>query len=340
MEITMRDFLEAGAHFGHQSRFWNPKMQPYIYGVRQKIHIINLEHTVTMYQEALNLIGKIASKRGQVLFVGTKHAAQQAVAEEATRAGMPYVNHRWLGGMLTNYKTIRQSVKRLRNLEEMQEAGDFERMLKKEALMKTRDLKKLNRSFAGIKNMAGLPDVLFVIDSMHECTAIAEANRLGIPVVAVVDTNGILEGVTSVIPGNDDAIRAIRLYLKGVTDAILDARRAANLPVGPQAADVEEKDGRQRPQKATVISKKADKKLAPLPLEASELVEVRSVELVVEVEAPVAAVPKKKPAPAKSAAVKKPAPAKEEAVKKPVVKKKAAPADLADQTGKVKKKSE
>ncbi len=271
--ITMRDMLAAGVHFGHQTRYWNPKMKQYIFGDRHKTHIINLEITMQKFHDALNFIGKVASKRGKILFVGTKNSAHDAIAEEATRAGMPYVNHRWLGGMLTNYKTVRQSIKRLKDIEKAAEEGSFDRMIKKEALQKTRDLKKLNRSFGGIKNMNGLPDVLFVIDSTHEKIAILEAQRLGIPVIAIVDTNGMIEGVDYLIPGNDDAIRAIRLYLRGVADAIIDARKAAQI----NAEDEESEEGSgKRSDKSHVVKKKAVKAIEE-PVVVSEPVVAEAV---------------------------------------------------------------
>jgi len=233
--VSMRDMLKAGVHFGHQTCHWNPKMGTYIFGARSKIHIINLEKTLPMMRDALNFMGSMASKKGKILFVGTKPAAQEIIKEEALRCGMPYVNHRWLGGMLTNYKTIRQSIKRLKELELMFEKNSFGRLNKKEILNLTRDREKLERSLGGIKNMGGLPDALFVIDVGHEKIAIAEANRLGIPVIGIVDTNNSPEGVSYVIPGNDDSIRSIRLYAQSFADCILDAR-AAN----PELAQAEE----------------------------------------------------------------------------------------------------
>ncbi len=285
MKINMREFLEAGVHFGHQTRFWNPKMKPYIYGERQRIHIINLEHTVNKFQEAMDFLSKVVSKRGRVLFVGTKKAAEESVMEEATRAGMPYINHRWLGGMLTNYKTVRQSIKRLKDLEKAQEEGAFDRMIKKEALAKARELKKLNRSFGGIKAMNGLPDAIFVIDSMHEKIAISEANRLGIPVVSIVDTNGLVEGVNYLIPGNDDAIRAIRLYLKLAADAILEAKKST--PVQPDEIEAAEKSAPRTP-KASVAKRVL--KAKPETIEFSEAptaVDAAPVEAVVPSAKPV-----------------------------------------------------
>ncbi|MEZ5556754.1 30S ribosomal protein S2 [Haliea sp.] len=220
-QVSMRDLLQAGAHFGHQTRYWNPKMDRYIFGARNKIHIINLEHTVPAFNEALNLVQRLAANKNKILFVGTKRAAGKIIKEQADRAGMPYVSHRWLGGMLTNYKTIRASIKRLRELEAQQADGTFAKLTKKEALMRSRDMEKLERSIGGIKDMGGLPDALFVIDVDHERIAITEANKLGIPVIGVVDTNSNPDGVDYVIPGNDDAIRAIKLYVSAVADACL-----------------------------------------------------------------------------------------------------------------------
>ncbi|AQZ93290.1 30S ribosomal protein S2 [Halopseudomonas phragmitis] len=226
-QVSMRDMLKAGAHFGHQTRYWNPKMGKYIFGARNKIHIINLEKTMPMFHEAVSFVEKLASGKNKLLFVGTKRAASKIIAEEATRAGMPYVDHRWLGGMLTNYKTIRQSIKRLRDLEAQAQDGTFAKLTKKEALMRSRDLEKLNRSLGGIKDMGGLPDAIFVIDVEHERIAITEANKLGIPVIGIVDTNSSPEGVDFVIPGNDDAIRAIKLYAAAMADAVLHGKSNA-----------------------------------------------------------------------------------------------------------------
>jgi small subunit ribosomal protein S2 len=225
--VSMRQMLEAGVHFGHQTRYWNPKMAPYIFGARSKIHIVNLEKTLPMYNEATNFIGKLAAKGGKILFVGTKRAAREAAAEAAIRCAMPYVNHRWLGGMLTNFKTVRQSIKRLKDLESMARDGSFERLAKKEVIMVKREMDKLERSLGGIKEMNSLPDALFVIDVGHEKIAIQEAVKLSIPVVGVVDTNNSPEGVDYVIPGNDDAIRAIQLYVDGAATAVLEGRTAA-----------------------------------------------------------------------------------------------------------------
>lgn len=224
MSTTMRQMLEAGVHFGHQTRYWNPRMAPYIFGHRNKIHIINLEKTLGMYQDAMKYIKQLASNRGTVLFVGTKRQAREIVAEEAQRCSMPYVDHRWLGGMLTNFKTVKQSIKRLKEMELMAQDGTFERMSKKEALVLQRELEKLQRSLGGIKELGSLPDALFVIDVGYQKGAISEATKLGIPLVGVVDTNHSPEGINYIIPGNDDSSRAIRLYARGVADAVLEGR--------------------------------------------------------------------------------------------------------------------
>jgi small subunit ribosomal protein S2 len=228
----MRQMLEAGVHFGHQTRYWNPKMGAYIFGHRNKIHIINLERTLPLYQEALNFMGTLAANGGKIMFVGTKRAARDAIREEAMRCGMPFVNHRWLGGMLTNFKTIRQSIKRLKELEAMFEDGSVDRFNKKEALGLSREKAKLDQSLGGIKNMEGLPDALFIVDVGHEKIAVSEANKLGVPVVGVVDTNNDPGPIDYVIPGNDDAIRAVRLYISGAASAVLDGRSTAAAAAG------------------------------------------------------------------------------------------------------------
>ena len=224
-QVTMRDMLKAGVHFGHQTRYWNPKMNKYIFGARNKIHIINLEKTLPMFNDALQFVEKLSAGKNKILFVGTKRSAGKIVREEAARCGSPYVDHRWLGGMLTNYKTIRASIKRLRELETQSQDGTFDKLTKKEALMRTRDLEKLDRSLGGIKDMGGLPDAMFVVDVDHERIAISEANKLGIPVIGIVDTNSSPEGVDYVIPGNDDAIRAVQLYLSAMADAVIRGRQ-------------------------------------------------------------------------------------------------------------------
>lgn len=235
MTVNMKEMLRAGVHFGHQCRYWNPKMEPYIFGSRNKIHIINLERTVPALNDALEQITELADKKKKILFVGTKRAAAKIVKEQAERAGMPYVNHRWLGGMLTNYKTIRGSIKKLKDLETQEQDGTFDRLTKKEALMLTRAKQKLELSIGGIKDMGGLPDALFVIDVEHERIAVTEANNLKIPVFGVVDTNSDPEGVDYVIPGNDDAIRAIQLYASAVADACIEGTKRH----GPAGGDSE-----------------------------------------------------------------------------------------------------
>ena len=224
MSVTMRQMLEAGVHFGHQTRYWNPKMAEYIFGQRNRIHIVNLEKTLAMYNDAMKYVRQLASNRGTVLFVGTKRQAREIVAEEAQRCGMPYVDHRWLGGMLSNFKTVKQSIKRLKDLETMKEDGTLERMSKREALSLTRELEKLQKSLGGIKDMTALPDAVFVIDIGYHKIAVTEARKLSIPIVAVVDTNHNPDPIAYVIPGNDDSSRAIRLYARGVADAVLEGK--------------------------------------------------------------------------------------------------------------------
>ncbi len=224
MATTMREMLEAGVHFGHQTRFWNPKMAQYIFGHRNKIHIINLEKTLEMYNTAMKHIRRLAANKGSILMVGTKRQARETVAEEALRAGIPYVDSRWLGGMLTNFKTVRTSIKRLKEMETMQQEGALEKMSKKEGLMFQRELDKLYKSIGGIKDMNSLPDAIFVIDVGYHKIAVTEANKLGIPVIGVVDTNHSPDGIEYIIPGNDDSSRAIRLYARGVADSILEGR--------------------------------------------------------------------------------------------------------------------
>jgi small subunit ribosomal protein S2 len=224
MSVTMRQMLEAGVHFGHQTRYWNPKMAPFIFGARNKIHIINLEKSLPMYQEALKFVRQLTANKGTILFVGTKRQAREIVKEEATRAGAPYVDYRWLGGMLTNFKTVKQSIKRLKEMDQMVADGSIERLSKKEQLHFNREREKLERSLGGIKDMGGIPDALFVIDVGFHKIAVTEAKTLGIPIVGVVDTNNSLDGIDYVIPGNDDSTRAIRLYARGVADAILEGR--------------------------------------------------------------------------------------------------------------------
>ncbi|MGZ5036777.1 MAG: 30S ribosomal protein S2 [Usitatibacter sp.] len=224
MSVTMRQMLEAGVHFGHQTRYWNPKMAPYIFGARNKIHIINLEKSLPMYQDALKYVRQLTANKGQILFVGTKRQAREIVKEEAQRAGAPYVDYRWLGGMLTNFKTVKGSIKRLKDMDAMIADGSMERLSKKEQLLNAREREKLERLLGGIKDMGGVPDALFVIDVGFHKIAVTEAKKLGIPIVGVVDSNNSLDGIDYVIPGNDDSTRAIRLYARGVADAILEGR--------------------------------------------------------------------------------------------------------------------
>jgi small subunit ribosomal protein S2 len=238
MSVTMRQMLEAGVHFGHQTRYWNPKMAPYIFGSRNKIHIINLEKSLPMYQEALKFVRQLTANKGQILFVGTKRQAREIVKEEAQRASAPYVDYRWLGGMLTNFKTVKQSIKRLKEMDQMVADGSLERLSKKEQLHFQREREKLERSLGGIKDMGGTPDALFVIDVGFHKIAVTEARTLGIPIVGVVDSNNSLEGIDYVIPGNDDSTRAIRLYARGVADAILEGRsQVISEMVAPSSED-------------------------------------------------------------------------------------------------------
>jgi small subunit ribosomal protein S2 len=239
----MRQMLEAGVHFGHQTRYWNPKMAPFIFGERNKIHIVNLEKSLPLYNDAMNFVSKLASKKGNILFVGTKRQARDIIKQEADRCGMPYVNHRWLGGMLTNFKTVKQSIKRLKELEAMEQDGSLDRLTKKEALMRRRELEKLDRSLGGIKDMGGLPDALFIVDVGHEKIAVSEANKLGIPVIAVVDTNGSPEGVDYMIPGNDDAIRSITLYVQGTANSVLEGKTSSGIGGAPGDEFIEVAEG-------------------------------------------------------------------------------------------------
>lgn len=283
MSVSMKEMLRAGVHFGHQCRYWNPKMEPYIFGSRNKIHIINLETTLPALNDALQQVSEFASKGKKILFVGTKRAAARIVRREAERCEMPYVNHRWLGGMLTNYKTIRGSIRRLKELEEQEQDGTFERLTKKEALMLMRARKKLERSIGGIKEMGGLPDALFVIDVDHERIAVTEANSVKIPVIGVVDTNADPDGVQYVIPGNDDAIRAIELYATAVADACLEGhKRAASLEPGGEFIEIDEEpepEAKKPPakvkRKRTVAEKAPEAEPEPEP-EAAETVEAEA----------------------------------------------------------------
>ena len=245
MSVTMREMLEAGVHFGHQTRYWNPRMAPYIFGHRNKIHIVNLEKTMEKYLEALKFVRRLATNKGTVLFVGTKRQAREIIKEEAVRCATPFVDYRWLGGMLTNYKTVKQSIKRLKDMEAMAQDGTLDKLPKKEALHYQREIVKLDRSLGGIKDMNGLPDALFVVDVGYQKGAVAEANKLGIPVIGVVDTNHTPEGVAYVIPGNDDSSRAIRLYVRGMADAVLEGRQDSLKEIvrgGDEFVEVEENE--------------------------------------------------------------------------------------------------
>lgn len=278
-KVTMRDMLQAGVHFGHRTRYWNPKMKPFIFGARNKIHIINLEQSLPMFNDALNFLSSVAARKGKVLFVGTKRSASKIVKEEATRCEQFFVDKRWLGGMLTNYKTIRQSINRLKELEKQSEDGTFERLTKKEGLLLSREMEKLEASIGGIKNIGGLPDVLFVIDADHEHIAIAEAKKLGIPVIAVVDSNSNPDGIDYVIPGNDDAIRAVQLYLASAADTIIEGRQStATAPAEESPSDefVEEAKPAEKPvkvvkaKKAKVVTKEEVAKVEVVKEEAAD----------------------------------------------------------------------
>jgi small subunit ribosomal protein S2 len=275
----MRQMLEAGVHFGHQARYWNPKMAPYIFGERNRIHIINLEKTLPNFREASNFIGKVASQKGKILFVGTKRASRSLIKEHAQRCGMPYVDHRWLGGMLTNFQTVKQSIKRLKELEGMAADGSFAKLNKKEALMLTREMEKLDRSLGGIKDMPGIPAAMFVIDVGHEKIAITEAKKLGIPVVGVVDTNNSPDGVDYVIPGNDDAMRAIKLYIEGMADAVIESRPQTFVDAasGDGFVELDESgevvaEEKKTPRKKAVKKKAVKKKAAVATAEPAEAV--------------------------------------------------------------------
>jgi small subunit ribosomal protein S2 len=346
--VTMREMLEAGVHFGHQTRFWNPKMAPFIFGERNKIHIINLEQTMPMCRDAVNYLGKVASKKGKVMFVGTKRAASESIKEEALRCGMPFVNHRWLGGMLTNFRTVRASIKRLKELEDMAASNSYEKISKKEILNLSREQEKLEKTLGGIKEMGGLPDVLFVIDVGYEKIAVQEATKLGIPVVGVVDTNNSPDHIEYIVPGNDDSMRAIKLYTRLVADAILDAKQS--IAIAASSAELIEVDADEAPaakSSVKITAKKATTAAAAKPAteekpaaeaeatqaEATEAVgeseEVAAAEVKADAEvAEVEAAPKKaavkkaatKKAATKKAATKKAAP-KKAATKKAATKK-------------------
>jgi len=295
--ITMRQMLEAGVHFGHQTRYWDPKMAPFIFGARGKIHIINLEKTLPLLVDSMNFIGGIAAKRGSVIFVGTKRAASKSIAEEAERCGMPYVSHRWLGGMLTNFRTIRQSIKRLRQIEKMEEDGSFARLLKKEVLQLTRERDKLEKTLGGIKDMKNLPNAMFVVDVGHEDIAVKEARKLGIPIIGVVDTNCSPNDIDYVIPGNDDAIRSVRLYTQLAADAVLEGRASVpHFEEGDEFVELDEygnpvkraaKDKKAKPKQAEKkqVAKKVVTRKAPVAVAAVETVKVKAADVAEKVEA-------------------------------------------------------
>lgn len=333
--VSMRDLLKAGAHFGHQTRYWNPKMAPFIFGARNKIHIIDLELTVPALDKAVAIVRGMAQNKNKVLFVGTKRAAAKIVKEQAERAGQPFVNHRWLGGMLTNWKTIRQSIKRLRELEAKMGDGTLEKISKKEALDLSRQLEKLDRSIGGIKDMGGLPDAIFVVDVNHENIAIQEANKLGIPVIGIVDTNSDPDGVDIVIPGNDDAIRAIELYSSAIADACIEgaAESLGKSDYVEVADDVaEDTTAVEVTEKKAAPKKAAPKKAAPKkPVAEETAVEAAPVEEAPAAEAAAEEAPTKK-APAKKAPAKKAAPKK--AAPKEVAAEDAPAADAAEDAAK------
>ena len=279
-DVTMRQMLEAGVHFGHQTRYWSPKMRPFIFGERNKIHIINLEQTLPMFNDAMNYIGNVVANGGQVMMVGTKRSASKIVKASAERAGVPYVNHRWLGGMLTNYKTVKNSIRRLKELDTQLVEGTNARLSKKESLTLDRERIKLERSLGGIKNMQGLPDALFVVDVKSEYIAVSEANKLGIPVIAIVDTNCVPDGIDYVIPGNDDAIRAIELYSETVADTIIAARAAAQIkPVASKSEETSEyvEVVEEAPKPAPVKEAPVEKAAAPASTEADDLTEINGI---------------------------------------------------------------
>jgi small subunit ribosomal protein S2 len=322
-KVSMRDMLQAGVHFGHQTRFWNPKMSQYIFGSRNKVHVINLENTVPAFNEALDVLRAEAAKGNQVLFVGTKRAANKIIKEQAERCGMPYVSHRWLGGMLTNYKTIRASIRRYRELETQQNDGTFDKLTKKEVLMRTRMKDKLENSIGGIKDMNGLPDILFVVDVDHERIAINEANKLGIRVVGIVDTNSDPDGVDHIIPGNDDSIRAIKLYAASVADTILEGKAAAaSITSKDEFVEVDEKQADQIEAKAEAVAEVVAEEPAAEVVAEEPAAEKAPAKKAPAKKAAAKKAPAKK-APAKKSPAKK-APAKKAAAKKPAAKKEAA----------------
>jgi len=309
----MREMLEAGVHFGHQARYWNPKMAPYLFGQRNKIHIINLEQSLPMYGEAVNFLSKLAAKKGKVMFVGTKRTAQNVIQEEALRCGMPFVNRRWLGGLLTNYQTVKQSINRMKSLEAKEADGTLEKMTKKDQLRHKRELEKLSRGLSGIKDMGGLPDALFVVDVGYENIAVLEAKKLGIPVVGVVDSNNSPDNIDYIIPGNDDAIRSIRLYAKGIADAILDSRAATAHVGAGKEDDFVELDESGEP----IIQEQADK-----PVTKKKVTKKTAIKKKATIKKKTKKAAASDEAPADEKAVEAKAPAETKVTKKKVAKKK------------------
>ena len=331
-KVSMREMLEAGVHFGHQTRYWNPGMEPYLFGQRNKIHIINLEKTLPLYNEAINFVSQLASKKATILFVGTKRSAQSILADEAKRCEMPYVNRRWLGGLLTNFKTVRGSINRLKEIEIMRTDGSFEHINKKEQLMYARELEKLEANLSGIKNMKGIPDALFIIDVGYENIAVSEAVKLGIPVIGIVDSNNSPKNIDYVIPGNDDAIRSISLYTKGMADAIIEGRSSmAYLDDAKEKDELVEIDDSGDPvrtkkgETVKVTKKKAKKKIIKAAESTVETDKDKTAELIVEADKDKAVVTKKKATKKKVTKKKttKKKVTKKKATKKKVTKKKA-----------------
>jgi len=335
--VTMREMLEAGVHFGHQTRFWNPKMAPFIFGERNKIHIINLEETMPLCKDAVNYLGKVASKKGKIMFVGTKRAASDSIKEEALRCGMPFVNHRWLGGMLTNFRTVRASIKRLKELEGMAESNSYEKISKKEILQLSREREKLDKTLGGIKEIGGLPDVLFVIDVGFEKIAVQEAAKLGIPVVGIVDTNNSPDNVDYIVPGNDDSMRAIKLYTRLVADAILEGKQSivTGADGDNELIEIEGDAVVVKTKPAVKVSTKkvtteAASEVPAVEAEQPATSETKAEDAVVEAEAPAAAVveetapaPESPEVPAPKKAAAKKAATKKAATKKAATKKSA-----------------
>jgi len=332
-KVTMRQMLEAGVHFGHQTRYWNPKMAPYIFGDRNKIHIINLEKTLPMFNDSLNFVGNLAAKGGKIMFVGTKRAAQTAIRDEALRCKMPFVDQRWLGGMLTNFKTIKQSVRRLHDIEKMEADGTINRGGKKEALMMTRELVKLEKGLGGIKDMRALPDALFIVDVGHEGIAVKEAKTLGIPVIGVVDTNNAADNIDYIIPGNDDAIRAIQLYTSAIADAVIEGHLAAATNAEEMAAAAPAPKAAPKAKAEDKPAAKVTKKAAPVEAPAEKEAPKKEAAPAKEAKAPA----KEEAAPAKEAAPEKEAKVKEEKApaKKPAAKKAPAKDAAADDLKKI-----